>query len=195
MADDYDTLKVPDLKKLLKERSIPSTGLTRKAQYIAALRKDDEGASAGRDNATPADQEADDFASGASSVTLPADDPQVEHVESQAEESAEPLVQAKPVNDAPTAVAHERSASSELATLVPTTQEVVGKCLVQPATAAHEVQTNISTLFRHIVRSWQAEALRLLGFSTLLIESGFVTSKSIRRNIWVRRLEPHANGG
>jgi hypothetical protein len=131
MADNYDTLKVPDLKKLLKDRSIASTGLTRKAQYIAALREKDGDALADENNTRAADQEADAVASVASSVTLPADDPHLEHlehVEPQAKETVEPHAEAEPTDDAPTTAIPELSASSELTTPAPTTQEVVGKC-------------------------------------------------------------------
>jgi hypothetical protein len=38
---DYDGLKATELKELLKERNIPSTGLTRKQQYIDALEAQD----------------------------------------------------------------------------------------------------------------------------------------------------------
>ena len=38
---DYNALKVPELKGLLKERGIPSTGLTRKQQIIEALESHD----------------------------------------------------------------------------------------------------------------------------------------------------------
>jgi hypothetical protein len=125
MADDYESLKVPDLKKLLKDRSIPSTGITRKAQYIAALRKDDERALADAQNTTAADGEPDAVASVASSVTLPADDAQVEPAEPLPTES----IEANLINDAPTTIAPEPSASSDLVTPTPSTQEVVGKCL------------------------------------------------------------------
>lgn len=38
---DYEGLKATELKELLKERNIPSTGLTRKQQYIEALEAQD----------------------------------------------------------------------------------------------------------------------------------------------------------
>lgn len=38
---DYEALKATELKELLKERNIPSTGLTRKQQYIDALEAQD----------------------------------------------------------------------------------------------------------------------------------------------------------
>ncbi|KAM0716348.1 hypothetical protein Q7P37_007793 [Cladosporium fusiforme] len=50
---DYNAFKAAELKELLKERGIPSTGLTRKQQYIEALQEDDE---------KPAAQEDDDNA-------------------------------------------------------------------------------------------------------------------------------------
>jgi hypothetical protein len=44
---DYNKLTVANLKGLLKERGIPQTGLTRKAQIIEALEaRDNEGESA-----------------------------------------------------------------------------------------------------------------------------------------------------
>lgn len=39
MADDYSKLKVTELRDLLKERGIPSTGLSRKQQIVEALEK------------------------------------------------------------------------------------------------------------------------------------------------------------
>ena len=38
---DYNKFKVPELKELLKERGIPLTGLTRKAQMIEKLEETD----------------------------------------------------------------------------------------------------------------------------------------------------------
>ena len=38
---DYNKLKVTELKELLKERGIPSTGLSKKAQIIEALETSD----------------------------------------------------------------------------------------------------------------------------------------------------------
>ncbi|KAF2426539.1 hypothetical protein EJ08DRAFT_651644 [Tothia fuscella] len=57
---DYDKLKVPELKKLLKDAGIAQTGLSRKAQYIEKLREYDENkgsssAPAGEDQGTPGD--------------------------------------------------------------------------------------------------------------------------------------------
>lgn len=42
MMSAYDSLKVTELKTLIKEREIPAQGLTRKAQFIEALKADDE---------------------------------------------------------------------------------------------------------------------------------------------------------
>lgn len=39
---DYNKLKVADLRALLKDRGIPSTGLTRKAQIIEKLEEHDQ---------------------------------------------------------------------------------------------------------------------------------------------------------
>lgn len=63
---DYNSFKAAELKELLKERGISSTGLTRKQQYIEALQEDDvkpateedsENAVAQEDNVEPIAQE------------------------------------------------------------------------------------------------------------------------------------------
>jgi hypothetical protein len=54
---DYNKLKVADLRALLKERNIPSTGLTRKAQIIEKLEEHDHqdgGAATGHQESEPA---------------------------------------------------------------------------------------------------------------------------------------------
>jgi hypothetical protein len=71
---DYSKQTVAQLRQLLKDRSIPSTGLTRKAQIIEKLEEaDNEGE--GAQDETPATNESDD---------APAD--VVEQVEKEAEE-------------------------------------------------------------------------------------------------------------
>lgn len=58
---DYNGLKAAELKDLLKERGIPSTGLTRKQQYIEALEAQDaqkSGDEAGNDEDTKAEEDA-----------------------------------------------------------------------------------------------------------------------------------------
>lgn len=59
---DYNSFKAAELKELLKERGIPSTGLTRKQQYIEALQEDDNkpDAQANGDNGDNAVAEEDD---------------------------------------------------------------------------------------------------------------------------------------
>jgi hypothetical protein len=107
-ADGYDSLKVPDLKKLLKDRAIASTGLTRKAQYIAALRefdKQQQAASSSAEDATAAETE---VASVASSATLHSNEPNVE--------PAEPVAAVAPV----TAEASNTKQPSQPADVKPT---------------------------------------------------------------------------
>jgi len=105
MADEYEKLKVPDLKHLFKVRGIATTGVTRKAQYIEKLRafdlqaavkaaQVDEQQYVSADDATitadtpalplPADDVQNKADSVTSSVTLPGDEAHTEEPPAQA---------------------------------------------------------------------------------------------------------------
>ncbi|KAI7475863.1 hypothetical protein KC357_g4875, partial [Hortaea werneckii] len=74
-ATDYSKLKVTELKDLLKERGIASTGLTRKQQIVDALEEEDGKTAAGQ----PEEPEAtDDIDEGAEGKELEGEEEKVE---------------------------------------------------------------------------------------------------------------------
>ena len=97
---DYNTFKVTELKELLKERGIPSTGLSRKAQIIQALEAHDataaDAAQAERDDGVA--QDVDDGAQDEQDVPaeLPAEEA---HATAEGEGKPEPP---SPAADVPT---------------------------------------------------------------------------------------------
>ncbi|KAI7543578.1 hypothetical protein KC331_g7321, partial [Hortaea werneckii] len=74
-ATDYSKLKVTELKDLLKERGIPSTGLTRKQQMVDALEEED-GKTAAEQLEEP--QAADNIDEGAEGKELEGEEEKVE---------------------------------------------------------------------------------------------------------------------
>jgi hypothetical protein len=168
MADEYEKLKVPDLKKLLKDRSIPSTGLTRKAQYIEKLREwDQENASApARDDGpqdTPVDANDTDAtvtadvsqiaeshatldvlaASTSSSVTLPPDDVQSQEaaVEPPAQPASDPATEPPAIEPTPTSEPLQPDGSAPTQTDAPTANDEAAG--TQPGFSAED--SNLTT--------------------------------------------------
>ena len=73
---DYESLKVAELRELLKQRSIPSTGLTRKAQIIERLRENDAAKLAPKTDVNPTEHEPV-VADEAQPTELPAEEAQI----------------------------------------------------------------------------------------------------------------------
>lgn len=103
---DYSKLKVTELKDLLKERGIPSTGLSRKQQIIDALEARDEAEVSDDvpgDDAAKKDEEADEkvVADTAATETKTPSEPQPTVLEHDQPVSTEPSALATPQQTSP----------------------------------------------------------------------------------------------
>ena len=113
---DYESLKVAELRDVLKQRGIPSTGLTRKAQIIEKLRENDAAKLAVETEVKPADEPVNEEPDAADEAELDKQPPpgnaqlQTEAIQT-TDHAAQPAVSEEPAVVAEAAFTVAQSAS------------------------------------------------------------------------------------